>query len=504
MGEREDRDANAAARSLSVVHYTERDQDAAATLVAGLIERSPVGNEGPSFLAVLPTADDVLSFGESVAKARRDTERPLIPLTSAARARRILSSGASAIAGTPSDLARLVTESRLVLAQLHTLILIWPEETLPDAEQRASLESVLAEVPKTAERVAICAERTPDLAPFLERSMWRARSIDHVVPVSASANPLRVVTAAPGERIRALRSVLDAIDPASAVLSSFSDESESEINAAAAVFGSSAGLLEVSRGVPDRRFGLGIIFDEIPTAEALTAVSAAVDELVAIVRPSRLPALKKVATNATPMAWTGALAHARSAHDVLRDEIRTYVSSEGHTSWIPIIEPLLEGVDAVDVAAAALALLDRERRKAKRVTQAPVAAPPAERAVREERPSRFAGSRDEDRGGRPDRGGFKSKRPFGARDARPRDDERRGPPRRDRDDRPPRDRPARDDRGAGPRGRPRDDRSAGPRGRPRAEIERVPRAAHEGREWSERGDRLRNSKRGPRDRGDAG
>jgi hypothetical protein len=500
MGEREDRDANAAARSLSVVHYTERDQDAAATLVAGLIDRSTPTDGGPSFLAVLPTPDDVISFAEAVLKARRDVQRPLLPITSVARARRILGSNAAAVAGTPSDLARLVTESRLVLAHLHTLVLAWPEEMLRDAEHRASLESFLAEVPRTAERVAICAERTADLAPFLERSMWRARAIEHVVPVGASATPLRVVIAAPGERTRALRSVLDAIDPVSAVLVSFSDDSESRAREAAAVFGSSAGLLEVNRNAPVRRFGLAIILDEIPTAEALAAVSAMVDEVVAIVRPSRLAALKKVASNVTPMAWTGALASARSAHDHLRDEIRGYVASDGHSPWIPIVEPLLDGLDSVEVAAAALALLDRERRKARRVVQAPVAAPPPapERAPREERPSRFKSSRDEERGGRaPDRG-FKSKRPFGAqRDARPRSDDRRGPP-RGRDDRPPRgdrptrDRPARDDRGAGPRGRPRD------------EIERVPRAAHEGREWSERSERLRNSRRGPRDGGEGG
>lgn len=502
MGERDDRDANAAARSLSVVHYTERDQDVAATLVAGLIDRSVAADGGPSFLAVLPTPDDVVSFAEAGLKARREVQPPLLPVTSAARARRLLGTSAAAIAGTPSDLARLVAESRLVLSNLHTLVLVWPEEILRDSEHRASLESFLAEVPKTAERVAVCAERTADLAPFLERSMWRARAIDHVVPVGASTTPLRVVTAAPGERTRALRSVLDALDPVSAVLVSFSNESEAQARETAAIFGSSAGLLEVSRNAPDRRFGLGIILDEIPTSEALAAVSATVDEVVAIVRPSRLQALKKVASNVTPMSWTGALSAARSAHDHLRDEIRGYVASEGHSPWIPIVEPLLDGLDSVEVAAAALALLDRERRKAKRVILAPVAAPPApERAAREERPSRFKSSRDEERGGRPpDRGGFKSKRPIGAqRDSRPRGDDRRGPPRRDRDDRPPRgDRPTRD--------RPtRDDRSAGPpRGRPREEIERVPRAANEGREWTERGERLRNSRRGRRDGGGEG
>jgi hypothetical protein len=510
MGEREDRDATGAARSVNVVHYIERDQDAAATLVAGLIDRSAAAEGNPSLLVVLPTSDDLLSLGEAVRKHHRDDRAALTPLTSVARARRIVAGGAKAIAGSPADLARLIAESRLTLAGLHTVVLIWPEEVLRDDEQRSFLESVLAEVPRTAERVAIVAQRTADVAPFLERSMWRARTLDHVAPFSASTSPVRVVAAGPAERTRALRSVLDALDPDSAVLLAFTGESESVAHEAASLFGLGESLLDVSRGVPERRFKVGIIIDDVPTAESLDALSAVVDDIVAIVPPLRLAALKKVAPNSTPMTWTGAAANARSAQDALRDEIRGYVGSDAHSTWIPIVEPLLEGIDPVEVAAAALALLDRERRKAKRVAQAPVVATPAptaERRPREDRPredrpreerSDRRPPRGDDRGGRPGRD-FKSKRPFGAqRDTRGRDDDRRGPPpRRDRDDRPARgDRPARDDRP------PRDFRGGGggPRGARRSpEIERVPRAAHEGREWSERGERLKHSRRG-RDR----
>lgn len=499
MGEREERDATGAARSVNVVHYIERDQDAAAIMAAGLIDRSAAAEGSPSFLAVLPTSDDLFSFSVAVRKRHRDDRNAFTPLTSVARARRIVAAGARAIAGSPADLARLIAESRLTLAGLQTVVLIWPEEVLRDDEQRSFLEAVLAEVPRTAERVAIVAQRTPDLAQFLERSMWRARTLDHVVPASASTMSVRVIAVGPGERTRALRSVLDALDPDSAVLVAFTDEGESAAREAASLFGLGDTLLDVSRGVPQRRFKLGIIVDDVPTSESLDALSAVADDVVAIVPPSRLAALKKVAPNSTPMSWTGAAATARSAQDALRDEIRGYVGSEAHSTWIPIVEPLLEGIDPVEVAAAALALLDRERRKARRVAQAPVVvatAPTSERHPRVERPREERSDRRPPRGddrGRPGRD-FKNKRPFGEqRDARRRDDDRRGPPppRRDRDDRPPRgDRPSRDDRP------PRDDR-----GRRRSpEIERVPRAAHEGREWSERGERLKHSRRGPRDR----
>ena len=496
MGERENRET-ATARSLSVVHYIERDQDAAARLVAGLLERTVRAEENPGLLAILPTPDDSLSFCEAVRVYRQGEGRSLTPITSVARGHRLLSAGATAIAGAPSDIARLIGDSRLALSKFRTLALVWPEEILPDEEQRGFLESIIGEVPRAAERIAICSARTAELAQFLERSMWKARAVDHAVTApTASGSVLRVVVATPSERVRALRSVLDAFDPETAILLTFSDESEATARDAAALLGSGGDLLRVSRGVPEGHFSLCIIFDDVPTADAITAAAAIAREVVAIVRPSRLAGLQKVAKNTTPLNWTGALANARSAHDKLRDEIRGTASSGTHLPWIPIVEPLLEGLDSVEVAAAALALLDRERRKAKRaatVTPAPPA-PAAERPRREGRPgsvgSPAGGRRDDsagDRGGR----GF-AKRPSGAGGGfRKRDDtERRGPP-RDRGER-----PRRDDRGSGREGHGRDDPRER-RGRP-DEIERVPRATREGREWSERSERLRHSRRGPR------
>jgi hypothetical protein len=488
MGERENRET-ATARSLSVVHYIERDQDAAARLVAGLLERTVSAEGNPSLVAVLPTPDDALSFCEVVRMHRHGEARALTPMTSVARGRRLLAAGATAIAGAPLDLARLIADSRLALSPLHTLVLVWPEEVLADDEQRGFLESVMGEVPKPTERVAICSARTAELAQFLERSMWKARAVDHATPAPAAAgNSLRVITAVPSERVRALRSVLDAFDPETAILLTFSDENEAAARDAAALLGSDGDLLQVSRGVPEGRFSLGIIFDDVPTADAITAAASITSELVAIVRPSRLPGLQKVASATTPLSWTGALANARSAHDKLRDEVRGTAVSGSHVPWIPIVEPLLEGLDPVEVAAAALALLDRERRKAKRAATATPAppAPQAERPRREGRPGSFGapsgGRRDDARGDRSERGS--TKRPSGAGGGgfRKRDDtERRGPP-RDRSDR-----PRRDNAGAGREGRGRRD-----------EIERVPRAAREGREWSERSERLRHSRRGPR------
>lgn len=503
MSERENRDA---ARSVSVVHYMDRDLQAAAAIAAGLIERSVAGDAGLAFIAMLPTADDALAFSEAVLGLRREAAHSLTPLSALTRSRRIISAGTPAIAAAPDTLARLLAESRLDLSRLHTLLLVWPEEILRDEEQHKAMETVVAEVPRPAERVAFCAERTPELSQFIERSMWRAREVEEKpAPGPRASAPLRVIAAPVSERSRTVRSVLDAFDPESAALLVFSDAAESAAREAAGLYGP---FVEVVRGVPERHFALAILFDDVPDAASLEAATATVRELVAVVRPSRLAALQKVAANVTPMTLTGALANARLTHEALRDEVRGYVASGGHTPWVSVLEPLLEGLDAVEVAAAALALLDRERRKAKRAVAPAVATAPApERPAREERSGFKGRPRGEDDRGRPRRDEDRG---------RPRRDEDRGRPRRDDDrGRPPErgfgkkrewgsDARKRDDAPRGDRPR-RDfaDRSREPRGRPPQEIERVPRAAREGREWSERGERLRHSRRGPRS-GDSG
>lgn len=348
MGERETRDTAATARSQSVVHFIERDHDVAASLVANVLDRGESSDAGPSVLVVLPAVDDALGLSEALRTQRRG---PLTPITSATRGRRLLAGGVSAIAGAPTELARLISESKLSLAGLHTLALVWPEEALADELQRQALESILTEVPRSAERVAICSARSTDLTAFLERSMWRARTVEHASTAAPDAEiTLRVVSAVPAERSRALRTLFDAYDPESAVLIVSSDAGEAAAHDAAAVLGS-GGLVHVQRGVPERRFSLGVIFDDVPSAEDLATIASMTNDVVALVRPSRLARLRKLAS-VTPVTWSGVLASARSSHDALRDEIRGTAGSGSHLSWVPIVEPLLEGMDAVEIAAA--------------------------------------------------------------------------------------------------------------------------------------------------------
>lgn len=471
MAERDDRDAAGAARSRNVVHYIERDDDDAAHMVASLTSRRDDATS-PTFVAILPGPDQALAFCTALGRLP-SRAGSVVPVTSVGRGRRLLQAGATAIAGAPAQLAPLVAESRLSLANVQALAFVWPEDIVTDDTARGLLESVIAEAPRTAERVAVCASRPPELSQFLERAMWKARAIDHTTGSSAPATTgsLRVLVAPRGEMLFALRSLLDAFDPPRATIFAFGD-SVGDATAAVEALSGTTSLLRVSTTAPVEREPFGVLLGPLPEASELTALSSMVDELIAIIPPALLPQLRRMTPSVAPMPWTGSLGNARSYHDALRDEVRGSVTAGAHLPWMLVVEPLLEDLDAVEVAAAALAVVDRERRKSKRAATVPVQAAPApERPAREGRPRPTAsgerrGPRDDRRDDRPTRG-F-GKRPF-SRDARGSDERR-----------PPRDAP----RGGGRR----EDRDR--------DIERVPRAAREREEWSQRGDRLRNSRRG--------
>ncbi|CAG0998216.1 partial ATP-dependent RNA helicase DbpA, partial [Anaerolineae bacterium] len=271
MTERETRDTSSMTRSQSVVHDLDRNYDDAARLLAGLIDRPGATEARPGVLVVVPTADDALSLSEALGTHRRGEGMVLTPVTSAARGRRLLAAAPSAVVGSPAELAPLIAQSLLAMGNVHTLVLVWPEEILGDA-RLSQLESLVAEVPRTAERVALCARKDAELTQFLERAMWRARAIDHApTAVATSTTPVRLVTAAPADRVRALRAVLDAFDPDRAVLLTFTPEAEATARAAASVLGAPDGdsLLQVSRGIPEGRFALAVIFDDVPKVDAL-------------------------------------------------------------------------------------------------------------------------------------------------------------------------------------------------------------------------------------------
>src|SRR5207247_10003629 len=87
--------------------------------------------------------------------------------------------------------------------------------------------------------------------------------------------------------------------------------------------------------------------------------------VVALVTPRQIPALRRLAGGTvTPLSLPDAAVRARGREESLRDELREALAAGQFARELITLEPLLGDYDGVEVAAAALKLLEAERAKA--------------------------------------------------------------------------------------------------------------------------------------------
>jgi hypothetical protein len=307
-----------------------------------------------------------------------------------------------------------------------------------DADQ---LANVMASVPRDARRVLVASEATPAVEVLLERYFHKAHRLaddatSETTPAAVQFQLVRGLSAAtlvPG--------LLDDLDPPSAAVVT---TDAAAVHAALAAHGYPADspLVLVTDGAAPANVAL-VIFVGLPSAAVFAAAMAAQPgRAVALVAPRQLGALRRLTGSAgsTPFITRRATSAARAHDERLRSELKVMLAATYPAREILALEPLLAEYDGVELAGAALHLLEVARTAA--AVQAPVAAsasaprisdqPPA-RPTRSDRPSA-------DRGDRP-----------AARSTRPRAD---GPPRDDHAK--PRfvDRTVRRDRDERPRSRP--------------------------------------------------
>jgi hypothetical protein len=291
-----------------------------------------------------------------------------------------------------------------------------------------------------------------------------------------------------GSPIDALPLVLDEVDaPSATILTSDAATADAARAMLRAIGYADDGLARVSEQEVRPNSALVVTLG-VPTATAwAAAVAAQPAQVVAIIPPRELGALQLLAGEAAPQPFIAkaAVLRARAADARMRAELREQLSQGIPSREVLALEPLLGEYDGLEVAAAALRLLERTRAAQAELVAAAEsrvrtqvkeaqreAAAAAGAAASGERPRPSFGARGGDRMDRP-RG---DKPRFGAREGR--DDKPRSfGSREGRDDKPrsssfgPRgDKPrfgARDDkpRGFGPRSdKPRGPRPPKPRG----------------------------------------
>jgi ATP-dependent RNA helicase DeaD len=196
-----------------------------------------------------------------------------------------------------------------------------------------------------------------------------ARRPRRVLPPDAEALavlPVQFVAVHASLRADALRRLLDELDPASAFVFAREPHAQVEVAALLETLGyPPAGPVRMGSALETETDSL-LLYDLPATRAELHQVLAqrVPRRVVALVQPRQLAALREIAGGpVSPFVLPEAVQRARAAEDRLRDELRAALAAGAHPREVLTLEPLLGEFDGLELAAAALYLLEAERRR---------------------------------------------------------------------------------------------------------------------------------------------
>jgi ATP-dependent RNA helicase DeaD len=206
---------------------------------------------------------------------------------------------------------------------------------------------------------------------LLERYARRARRVVTAPPEGAQPTPIEFVSVSPNTRLGALRRILDALDPPSALIFVRDDESTSDVNDLLRAMGSTDDAAVRAGLAAAPGTALVVLFDLPASHEELREAASGAGRVIALVQPRQLGSLRSLAAGGAIKSFTlpEAAARARSAEAQLRMELRALLAEARFGRELLAVEPLLDEFDGVEIAAAAVQLLERER-EARRVAEA--------------------------------------------------------------------------------------------------------------------------------------
>ena len=208
---------------------------------------------------------------------------------------------------------------------VRTVIIAWADE-LFEAREGEALEVVLAEIPKDASRIVVADRMTPDVEALVERHLRRAsRQGVGAEERDPASLPIRYVSTTPAGRHAAFRRLLDDLDPPSVIVLASDAKAVEEARAAVASLGFEGDASVRVEGAPIEEQAALVVFYDLPvTAEAIAKVEAtAPAQVVALVTPRQVPALRRLTTGAVePLDVSRAAMKARARDERVRSAIR--------------------------------------------------------------------------------------------------------------------------------------------------------------------------------------
>jgi len=400
-----EREASVGRSAPHAVHVLPHAEFAMVRVLEPALDRI-TADAGATQLLVITADTETAVAMAAISRSLRDRSvAPLVAITAAGRGARLLGSRVvPALAGTPGTLVALLRSSAVKLEGVRAVIIAWADELL-EAREGEALEVVLAEIPKDASRIVVADHLTNDVEALIERHLRRAsrQGVDAEDNEPASL-PIRYVSTTPAGRHAALRRLLDDLDPPSVIVLASDSNAVEEARAAVASLGYEGDASVRVEGAPIEEQAALVVFYDLPlrATEVAKVEATAPAQVVALVTPRQVPALRRLTTGAVePLDVSRAAAKARARDERLRAAIRAELQAGFPAREVMALEPLLSEFDGLEIAAAALRVLERNRsdesaRRADAEKPVPRAAErPADRGDerREARPRRAEGAR---------------------------------------------------------------------------------------------------------------
>ncbi|HEY2065168.1 MAG TPA: DbpA RNA binding domain-containing protein [Gemmatimonadaceae bacterium] len=356
-------------RGQNSVHVLPSDWPAAERILATLIDRIDLARDETQLLVLTPDAENAAAAAAAVVRVAADRPLRVLAATASPRASRLLrASPAHVVTGAPADLVTLLQSSALKPESVRGLLFAWLDPIIETPDGKL-LETLLGELPKEGARVVLVGEMTPALETLIERYARRARRAVEASP-AADAVPLSAeyVATSDASRFVALRRLLDALDLPRAVLYARAESARAEVRDVARALGYSRDAVRLA-GEGDTESADPLVLVDLPSSrEELRALAGGAGaapsrKIYALIQPSQVSSLRALLGGgaAAPVALLDAAERARGKDAALRASLREVLASGDVRREILALEPLLAEHDGIEIAAAALRLLEQQR-----------------------------------------------------------------------------------------------------------------------------------------------
>jgi ATP-dependent RNA helicase DeaD len=351
-------------RGQNAVHVMPWDWAAAEPILTTLLDRLDGSRAEPQLLVVTPDAENAAQAATTIVRLAGASDVRVVAATASPRAARLLRQfPAQVITGAPAELVALLQGSALKPESVRGVLFAWLDPILGTPEAQP-LENLLGELPKEGARVVLTTEVTPELETLVERYARRARRVGDQAPAS-DATPLSAeyVTVSDGSRIATLRRLLDALDLPRAELYARNALLRDQALAAARALGYPGDAVRAASAAEASSDPLVLV--ELPASreELRAVVGSAARRVYALVLPSQIASLRALLGGGSiaPVTLLDAAERARGRDAALRASLRDVLATNDVRREVLAIEPLLGEYDAIEVAAAALRLLEQQR-----------------------------------------------------------------------------------------------------------------------------------------------